>query len=168
MRGDVALSGVRNGKAWSSTLRLDTGTSETGIGVLWARDRIEALMDAKRNGAPADEIRRDVIEVALAHHLVSAYTSLVAVDVTPTAPAGTVPIKSALPTNLPDGLAFDAIFGGMPQTATPAPLLTLAGSISLLLALALYAHQRRRVRAMSITARLSVVDAAARAARRVC
>ena len=168
LRGDVALSGVRNGRAWGATLPLDTGTSETGIGVLWARDRIEALMDAKRNGGPADEIRRDVIEVAFAHHLVSAYTSLVAVDVTPTAPAGTASIKTALPTNLPDGLAFDAIFGGVPQTATPAPLLTLAGAMSLLLALALYAYQRRRVRVTWTIARLSAVDAAVRAARRVC
>ncbi len=166
--GDVALSGVRNGRGWSATLPLDTGTSEPGIGVLWARDRIEALMDAKRNGGPADEIRRDVLEVALAHHLVSAYTSLVAVDVTPTAPAGTTPIKSELPTNLPDGLAFDAIFGGVPQTATPAPLLTLAGAMSLLLALALYAYRRRHVRVTSTLARLSAVDATVRAARRVC
>jgi Ca-activated chloride channel family protein len=167
-RGDVALTGVRNSKAWSTTLQLDTGTSEPGIGVLWARDRIEALMDAKRNGGPADEIRRDVIEVALAHHLVSAYTSLVAVDVTPTAPAGTTPTKSALPTNLPDGLAFDSIFGGVPQTATPAPLLTLAGAMSLLLALALYAYRRRRVRLAPTIARLSAIDATVRAARRVC
>jgi Ca-activated chloride channel family protein len=168
VRGDVALSGVRNGRAWGATLPLDTGTSESGIGVLWARDRIEALMDAKRNGAPADEIRRNVIEVALAHHLVSAYTSLVAVDVTPTAPAGTVSIKTALPTNLPEGLAFDAIFGGVPQTATPAPLLTLAGAMSLLVALVLYVYQRRRLRVTSTIARLSAVDAAARAARHVC
>ena len=88
--GLVVLSGVRDGKAWTASLPLDTGTSEPGIGVLWARDKIEALMDAKRNGASADEIKRDVIGVALAHHLVSAYTSLVAVDVTPTAPAGIV------------------------------------------------------------------------------
>jgi Ca-activated chloride channel homolog len=168
LRGDVALSGVRNGRAWSTALSLDTGTSESGIGVLWARDRIEALMDAKRNGGPADEIRRDVLEVALAHHLVSAYTSLVAVDVTPTAPAGTTPIKTALPTNLPDGLAFDAIFGSVPQTATPAPLLTLAGTISLVLAFVLYAYRRRQVRVSSTAARLSAVDATARAARRVC
>ena len=71
-------------------------------------------------------------------------------------------------TNLPDGLVFDAIFGGVPQTATPAPLLTLAGVMSLLLALALYAYQRRRVRVTSTIARLSAVDAAVRAARRVC
>jgi LPXTG-motif cell wall-anchored protein len=73
-----------------------------------------------------------------------------------------------LPTNLPDGLAFDSIFGGVPQTATPAPLLTLAGAMSLLLALVLYAYRRRQVRVTSTLARLSVIDATVRAARRVC
>jgi Ca-activated chloride channel family protein len=164
--GLVVLTGVRDGKAWTARLPLDTGTSEPGIAVLWARDKIEALMDAKRNGAPADEIKRNVINVALAHHLVSAYTSLVAVDVTPTAPAGVVAKKSALPTNLPDGLAYDAIFG-VPQTATPAPLLTVAGALALLLALGLYLTQHRDAW-KTPRETLSHVDSIANAARCVC
>ena len=164
--GLVVLSGVRDGKAWTARLPLDTGTSERGIGVLWARDKIEALMDAKRNGASGDEIKRDVIGVALAHHLVSAYTSLVAVDVTPTAPAGIVAQKTMLPVNLPDGLVYDAIFG-VPQTATPAPLLTVAGTLTLLLALALYLAQQRRAR-KTTREPLNNVDRIANAARRVC
>ncbi|HYT97326.1 MAG TPA: marine proteobacterial sortase target protein, partial [Casimicrobiaceae bacterium] len=163
--GLVVLSGVRDGKAWAAKLPLDTGTNEPGIAVLWARDKIEALMDAKRNGAPADEIKRDVIGVALAHHLVSSYTSLVAVDVTPTAPAGVAEQRSALPTNLPDGLAYGAIFG-VPQTATPAPLLTVAGALTLLLALGLYLTQHRGAR--KTREPLNHVDRIANAARRVC
>ena len=58
------------------------------MGVLWARAKIDALMDAGRRGAPEAEIRAAVLDVALTHHLVSKYTSLVAVDVTPTRPAG--------------------------------------------------------------------------------
>ena len=164
--GLVVLTGVRDGKAWTANLPLDTGTDEPGIAVLWARDKIEALMDAKRNGASADQIKRDVIDVALTHHLVSAYTSLVAVDVTPTAPAGVVAQKSALPTNLPDGLAHDAIFG-VPQTATPAPLLTVAGALVLLLALGVYLTQHRGAR-KTTREPLNHVDRIASAARRVC
>jgi hypothetical protein len=48
-----------------------------------------------------DDVKRETIAIALTHHLVSAYTSLVAVDVTPTAPAGVVAQKSVLPGNLP-------------------------------------------------------------------
>jgi len=165
--GLVALSALRDGKPWSAKLPLDVGSNEAGIGVLWARDKIEALMDAKRNGAPADEIKRNVIAVALEHHLVSAYTSLVAVDVTPSAPAGVVAKTTALPINAPQGLAFDAI-AGVPQTASPAPLLTLAGVLMLLLAGAFQFAQRRAVSARVGYAQLRRVDAIASAARRVC
>jgi len=123
---------------WSSKLVLATSGNAPGIGVLWARDRIETLMDAKRNGAPPDEVKRDVVAVALEHHLVSAYTSLVAVDITPSAPAGTIGKKTALPTNLPEGLTF----GRLPQTATPAPLLVMLGLVALLLAALLWARLR--------------------------
>src|SRR4030095_4533272 len=69
-KGDVSLKGGRGAKPWAARLPLDVGASAAGIGVLWARDKIEALMDAKRNGAPPDEIRRDVVAVALEHDLV--------------------------------------------------------------------------------------------------
>ena len=165
--GLVSLSGIRDGKPWSAKLPLDIASGEAGIGVLWARDKIETLMDAKRNGAPADEIRRDVIAVALAHHLVSAYTSLVAVDVTPTAPSGVIAKKSALPTNMPEGLGFNAI-AGLPQTATPAPLMIVAGALTLVLALMVHLAKRRRFVAGSRRTPAQRMDAIAAAARRVC
>src|SRR4030095_16639027 len=79
--GALSLTGVRNGKPWTTKLALATPGNAPGIGVLWAHDKIESLMDAKRNGAPPDEVKRDVIAVAMKHHLVSAYTSLVAIDI---------------------------------------------------------------------------------------
>jgi Ca-activated chloride channel family protein len=85
-----------------------------------------------------------VIDVALAHHLVSKYTSLVAIDVAPTAPPGTVSTKSALPTNLPEGGSFEAIFGGA-QTATPATLHLLLGLLALLMAVIAWSSAGRRI-----------------------
>jgi Ca-activated chloride channel family protein len=148
VRGDVMLAGQREGRPWQVMLPLDASAREPGVGVLWARDRIEALLDAKRSGAPAEEVRREVVATALAFHLVSAHTSLVAVDVTPTKPAGVEAIRTALPVNLPEGLTFGAI-GGVPQTATPAPLLMLAGMVALLLALVLHLARRRADRGPS-------------------
>ncbi|HEY4138176.1 MAG TPA: VWA domain-containing protein, partial [Casimicrobiaceae bacterium] len=165
--GLVALSGVRAGKPWIAQLPIDAGGNEAGIGVLWARDKIEALMDAKRNGAPADEIKRDVITVALDHHLVSAYTSLVAVDVTPSAPAGVMARKTALPLNAPAGSAFDAI-AGVPQTATPGPLLIVVGALMLLLAAAFQIAKRRTITAHMCRTPSQRMDAIAAAARRIC
>jgi len=131
--GSVTITGMRAGVPWSARVPLSAGAFEPGIGVLWARAKIEALTDALRGGESEMDVRKAVIEVALAHHLVSTYTSLVAIDVTPTAPPGTASGKSALPTNLPEGASFEAIFGGA-QTATPATLHLLLGLVALLLA----------------------------------
>ncbi len=54
-----------------------------GLGTLWAREKISHLMDALRGGTPEEEVRPGVLKLALDHHLVSKYTSLVAVDKTP-------------------------------------------------------------------------------------
>ena len=67
------------------------GGSADGVGALWARERISALSDTIVEGAPEDEVRPLIVATALEHRLVSRYTSLVAVDVTPIAPAGTEP-----------------------------------------------------------------------------
>jgi Ca-activated chloride channel family protein len=166
--GEVKLTGRTAGKTWRSALPLAAGVSQPGIGVLFARDRIEALDDALRNGANADDIRRETIAVALAHHLVSAYTSLVAVDVTPTAPAGVQPIASAMPGNVPEGLEYDA-FAGLPQTATPAPLLLITGALLLAVSLAAIAGlQRRRRRSARDPDRWQRLEAITIAARRTC
>jgi Ca-activated chloride channel family protein len=133
LEGSVTITGRRAGAAWRASVPLSAGASEPGIGVLWARAKIEALTDAQKDGEAEAEVRRGIVEVALAHHLVSRYTSLVAVDVTPTAPPGTVPTTSALPTNLPEGWSHEAVFG-VPRTATPAALHLLLGLAVLLLA----------------------------------
>jgi Ca-activated chloride channel family protein len=78
-------------------------------------------------------VRADVINVALNHHLVSRYTSLVAVDVTPTRPRHASLDSHAMPVNLPQGQNYQKIFGQLPQTATPAELHLLIGFVLLLL-----------------------------------
>ena len=68
-----------------------------------------------------------IVATALEHHLVSKYTSLVAVDVTPIAPAGTDPLRTAIPGLLPAGLDPAGFVGGLPRTATPAQSLLIVG-----------------------------------------
>ena len=135
--GDVVrIVGNSVGGAWSSELALAGNTQNSGIGALWARARIAELLDQARRGADEDETRSAVIEAALAHHLVSKYTSLIAVDKTPVRPAGD-PLSSEQVANLmPHGQSSSAIFG-FPATATNAEVLRLTGVALLLLALAL-------------------------------
>lgn len=74
-----------------------------------------------------------MLDVALTHHLVSKYTSLIAVDVTPVRPVEETLLTHAMKTNLPEGQDYQAIFG-LPQTATSGALQILMGLGTLSLA----------------------------------
>ena len=88
--GEVKASGLGKAISWSDSLSLSPaisgGGNDAGVGRLWARSRIAALEDTLRQGADQAAVREQVIDVALRHHLVSTYTSLVAVDRTPLRP----------------------------------------------------------------------------------
>jgi Ca-activated chloride channel homolog len=123
--GTVIVSGKRGSQPWSAAL---TPTShKTGVGALWARSKIASLMDEITRGADPASVRPAVVKVALDHHLVSAYTSLVAVDVTPTAPsyARTAMVKASLPAG------WNGSAGTIPQTDTAATLQLLLGLLAL-------------------------------------
>ena len=130
----VRINGDFGGGAWSRELQLGGSELSPGVAALWARVRIAELLDAARRGANADETRAAIVATALAHHLVSKHTSLVAVDKTPVRAAGD-PLSSERVANLmPYGQSGAAIFG-FPATATNAANLRLAGFAALLAAL---------------------------------
>jgi len=64
--------------------------------------------DAVREAASAGETRAKAIEFALTHHLVTKYTSLIAIDRTP---AAEMDPKTAAPTRLSEGRGCEAICG---------------------------------------------------------
>ena len=111
LRDELGLRGRRGSEDWILTVPLASGADHPGIGGLWARHKIDALGDRLYEGATPEEVRQGIVEVALAHHLVSAYTSLVAIDVTPRRPVEMAVDSRAIATNLPDGWDFDAVFG---------------------------------------------------------
>jgi Ca-activated chloride channel family protein len=77
-------------------------------------------------------MRCEVTDVALRHHLVSNFTSLVAVDLTPSVARDAVCVTRAVPVHLPAGWDYEHVFGQMPQTATPARLyLVLAAGLAI-------------------------------------
>ena len=137
--GSVRVSGQRSGTAWSERVPVRMSTDQRGVDRLWARRKIAALMDRITEGGNRDEVKCEVVEVALRHHLVSGFTSLVAVDLTPTLARGAVCSARAVPVHLPAGWDYGHVFGEMPQTATPAKLfLLLAGALG---ALAIILHR---------------------------
>jgi len=115
LAGNVTIEGRFAGKPWKLTLPLTGGQKGKGMGTLWARAKIAALMDTLHEGADRKEVRGQVIAVALKHHLVSKFTSLVAVDVTPSRPKGEGVNTEAVAVNLPAGWNFESVFGKQPS-----------------------------------------------------
>ncbi|HEY0350794.1 MAG TPA: VWA domain-containing protein, partial [Gemmatimonadales bacterium] len=99
--GPVTVSGQRDGSAWQDSFPAASDVKGAGIDKLWARKKIAALTDSLREGADAAEVRRAVAELGLRHHVVTDYTSLVAVDEMPTAPPRVEPVSKVLPVNTP-------------------------------------------------------------------
>jgi Ca-activated chloride channel family protein len=133
-RGDeVRITGNSVAGGWAADLALDAPVQSEGVAALWARARIGELMDEERRGGDAEELRAGILETALTHHLVSKYTSLIAVDKTPVRPAGDPLSSEQVPNLMPYGQSANAIFG-FPATATSAPAMRIMGAAWLLAA----------------------------------
>lgn len=126
--GLLKVGGMGRHAAWRDSLPLALGKqgNSRGIGRLWARAKLDALESDERAGVDPQQIRAASLEVALAHGLASRFTSLVAVDKTPTRPLDAALSSTAIANALPaDSLA-------MAQGATSARSL-LGSAIALLL-----------------------------------
>jgi Ca-activated chloride channel homolog len=138
----IQITGQVAQSNWSSNLKLNGGQSRNGISTLWARNKIAALMEQKRD-AEFESIKQIIIETALEHHLVSKFTSLVAVDVTPVRPHDQELDSHAIPTHLPEGWEYNKVFGQQfPATATDARLNFIIGLLLILLASFIYITRR--------------------------
>jgi Ca-activated chloride channel family protein len=142
-------------KAWGNSLELNAQTRQSGLNVLWAREKISQLTRDKRRASmrlsstesQQGEYQSQITETALAHHLVSQYTSLVAVDVTPTRPVDVTSVTQKVVDPVPKGTSnqlFQSL-GSLPQTATSAPIKIITGLILLGLSICTYLVTRRRV-----------------------
>jgi Ca-activated chloride channel family protein len=133
--GRVIATAMMGKEEWSDMHNLSGSSEESGIAKLWARQKIEALLD--RDGVLAENSaeRQQVLDLALANHLVTPLTSLVAVDHTPTGVDPATCNTTAIPVNLPAGWGGNPD-GTLPQTGTPGPLMIAIGALLLLLAIA--------------------------------
>lgn len=127
----ITLRGSIGTESWTKELTLPApGTSES-IARLWGREKIESLMDHLGDGSDPKGVEAAVVGVALQHHLVSQYTSLVAIDRTPQGLHATC-VPEPMPVDNPasgDGA------GTLPQTATPAGMFLMVGGLLTAIAL---------------------------------
>jgi len=100
---NALLEGNVGNLQWRNQLALRASSEQTGLGVQWARENIRQISRSEARGADHDQVRNAILQLALRHHLVSRYTSLVAVDRTPVRPADAALQNHALQNNLPAG-----------------------------------------------------------------
>jgi Ca-activated chloride channel family protein len=82
---DIVISGLVENKAWSNNFTFNQDGRSKGVARLWARNQIKDLTDDYMLGADIDalHLQQQITTLALKYHLVSEFTSLVAVDKTP-------------------------------------------------------------------------------------
>ncbi|HEB83114.1 MAG TPA: marine proteobacterial sortase target protein [Gammaproteobacteria bacterium] len=160
---NLSLTGDYAGTEWQAQIAAQTqrkAVTGNAIRIAWAREKLASLMTLYHEPAAdkqRERIKQEVIDTAVEHHLVSRFTSLVAVDITPVNREA-LPLQQRLRNNRPHGwqkpaggtpaTAFQLAMMRLPQTATPArqqfrnALVLLA--LAMMLALPLYRHRRQQ------------------------
>jgi Ca-activated chloride channel family protein len=90
----------------------------SALGSLWARMQIKELM-AKQYQGEKPEIVQQITNLALDYHLMSQYTSFVAVDDETENLTLEEPITVTQPLPMPEGVSFEGVFGPMGEPGTP-------------------------------------------------
>jgi len=143
--GTVHLTGRAGNEPYESSIPLDASkaTFHPGITTLWARQRVEDLMDGWRraddNGKT--EVRTAIISHAIRYRLVTRFTSLVAVEEV-VANRGGQSNTAAVPTAMPEGWQMNKVFGA-PATGTADAFLEAMGITMLLAGFAVWLLFRR-------------------------
>ena len=132
----LTLTGTTNSQNWSQAVNLAGSPLREGLSIYWARQKIASLMDHREAAGNEGSTRQSVIDVALTHHLVSPYTSLIAVDTEPVRPSHASLITHAMKTNVPEGQNYQRLVG-LPRTATDAPWHLMIGLVTIALVLVL-------------------------------
>jgi Ca-activated chloride channel family protein len=143
----ISVSGKLAHSTWNTDLTATVTKQSKGIDVLWARRKISQLTQDRRAANSTQEqalLNQLISHTALTHHLVSEFTSLVAVDLTPSRPTGVKASDRAVPNHLPQGWQAEKVFGQLPQTATSAQLQIMSSLILMGLALCLRLRSKKR------------------------
>jgi Ca-activated chloride channel family protein len=116
LAGSLQITGRIGDRPWTVTLPLANAAEGKGLSKVWARRKVSDAEVARtlRQITP-EESDRTILSLALEHQLVTRLTSLVAVDKTPSRPAGEPLRLAELPINLPAGWDFEKVFGERPR-----------------------------------------------------
>ncbi|RXJ73837.1 hypothetical protein CS022_07575 [Veronia nyctiphanis] len=120
---DLMVTGELNQRRWQHKVSLTnleaSAEKASGIDVLWARNQIKSI--GLNPDLSADEKREKITQLGLSHHIVTAHTSLIAVDKTPVRPLHLVASDKSIALNRPSGMAVSL------PTSNSSPRLAQAG-----------------------------------------
>lgn len=112
---DIQVSGFMASGDWLESSQSATGDNHEGTRVLWARDQIAHWERHQTLSGIKDLHRSEILQIALEHHLVSRYTSLVSVEIEPEKPSDIAALDSKVPNQLSRGMIR---LSQLPSTAT--------------------------------------------------
>lgn len=95
----------------------DAGSSHhDALASLWARAKVKDLMmqdyAGLQNGNLPEDLRSQIIALGIEYRLMTQFTSFVAVDESAVT-AGGDPTTVAVPVDMPDGVSYEGVFGGV-------------------------------------------------------
>ncbi len=138
--GVAHLTGRAGDEVIDKAIPFDTGAAvfHPGITTVWARQKVEELMDGwpKADEAGQQEIRSNVIAHAIRYRLVTKFTSLVAVEEKIVNPGGQSN-TTAVPSELPAGWQMEGIWS-VPATGTSDAFYRMLGAVLFLIGLAVF------------------------------
>ena len=135
LEGQVRITGVAADAPFEQVISLDLEQQSTGTAKYWARQKIQDLVDEGVMTGQLDQLKDEIIEVALAHSLVSRFTSLVAVEEVVSRPPAEQAREAAVRNAMAHGQRMQVRY---PQTATRARQSLLIGLSLLLITLGLW------------------------------
>lgn len=115
--GTVTLTGFAAGKPYKQVLKVNFPEKQSAnevIKPMWARAKVDRLMaedwQGAQSGSVNGELKEEIVKTALEHHIMTQYTSFVAVEekqVTKNGKTVTVPVN----VEMPDGVSRAATLG---------------------------------------------------------
>ncbi len=140
---DIWISGTIAGQSWqrqlslASTLRPNIEQASLGLDLMWARKQI-AHLELNKQPVTADKVKKQVTGLSLKYHLISPYTSLVAVDTSDSSAAYQDKKQGLVVPHAPTGYGQT-----LPQTSTWRDFYLLVGLLMLLTGVGLTMGSRK-------------------------
>lgn len=130
----INIVGELDQRQWHQSISNNKKDKNRGIGSLWAREKIEHIEDQVIAGSIVeDEAKKSILSIALAHKLVSRFTSFIAVEKQRARPASEPLRKARISNQVAKGQSVSPVV--LPQTATMAEFAWWLGLFALIASL---------------------------------